>query len=91
MAYIVYVDKTTKTVPHEIGVAIWEALQHPENQSDSMLDRLARIKSIYLNRKKAPQSYLDYHRDILNAMDNNSKPIIKPATPALPGEPWYQK
>lgn len=60
MSFIVMHDRTTKNVTAEKGLAIWRVLigeTEPENEQQS--DFIAQIDRIYLNRKTAPQSYLD--------------------------------
>lgn len=47
----------------EQGAKLWEGLCDPSNLDDKQLDYLKSIKSIYLNWRNAPDSYIEEHLD----------------------------
>lgn len=83
MAYILFKNGTTKTIPAETGHKLWYGLVHPETLDEHQNAYLLTIKRIYLNRYNAPQSYIDEHQAILDQM--SGKPFVRPKyEPALP-------
>lgn len=58
MAFIVFKDGTTRTLPPNKAIGVWKVYNKEEQGTVEQRLFCARIKRVYLNKENAPDSYL---------------------------------
>lgn len=68
MAVIKLIDGRTVTLPHEKAVVIWQVLTGEIEPTKEQEKFCSTVDRVYLNRYKAPESYLNRYRSTLILM-----------------------
>ena len=68
MAYIRFIGGNGLIVPAETGVEIWRVLAGEKEPNDEQAEFCKRVDRVYLNWRKAPRSYLDANRTVLQGI-----------------------
>lgn len=68
MAIIKFINGSTKILAKDKALEIWKVLNGEAEPTKEQEKFCATVRRIYLNRHKAPQSYLDTYQDVLRKM-----------------------
>lgn len=86
MACIRFTDGSRKFVPEPIGVRLWRCLHGLAAATEDQRDYLARVRTVYLNWRTAPDEYIRRNLpDIVEAVtkgwvvDSDGRPL-RPST-----------
>lgn len=68
MAIVKLSDGSQRILNNEQATALWQVLNGEVEPTKEQEAFAARVDKIYLNRHKAPKSYIDAHFDIIRQM-----------------------
>ena len=67
MAYAI-INNQFKYITHEQAVRLWQVLIGEQEGTPEQQAFAATVGKVYMNRHKAPQSYIEHYRQTLKAM-----------------------
>lgn len=69
MAVVKLSDGNQLTMSHERALVIWQVLNGEIEGSEEQITFCSKVAKVYLNRYKAPDSYLSHYAEIFRKMD----------------------
>ncbi len=69
MAIIKLTNGNQLTMSHERAVIIWQVLNGEIEGSEEQVTFCSKVERVFLNRYKAPQSYLKRYAELIRRMD----------------------
>lgn len=69
MAVVKLFNGDQLTMSHERALTIWQVLNGELDGTDEQKEFCSKVEKVYLNRYKAPDSYLHHYAEIFRKMD----------------------